>query len=151
MGTHYRGSPAEVRALDACIKLVRAASTLRERLERASKSAGLTESQLGVLEALLHLGPLQQHEIGAKLLVSRANVTLLADRLADLGLVRREREVADRRCIRVHLTPAGRRRIVAVFPGHVARIVAALSVLSAKEQVELGRLCRKLGLALAVE
>jgi MarR family 2-MHQ and catechol resistance regulon transcriptional repressor len=65
--------------------------------------------------------------------------------------VRRERGHDDRRCVRVRLTAAGRRRIEGLLPDHVARIVAALSPLSASEQLELGRLCRKLGLALAVE
>ena len=151
MGTHYPGTPAEVRALDACIKLLRASITLRARLDEATGATGLTSSQLGVLEALWHLGPLEHHELGRKLLVSRANVTLLVDRLAELGLVRRERGRDDRRCVRVRLTPAGRRRIQGVLPGHVARIVEALSPLSAGEQVELARLCRKLGLWLAVE
>ena len=151
MGTHFPGTPAEVRALDACIKLLRAASTLRARLDEATGPTGLTSSQLGVLEALWHLGPLEHHEIGRKLLVSRANVTLLVDRLVEIGFVRRERGQDDRRCVRVHLTPSGRRRISRVLPTHVARIVQALSALSADEQVELSRLCRKLGLALAVE
>ena len=148
MGTHYRGTREEVRALDACIKILRAASALREWLDRGAAAAGLTSSQLGVLEALLHLGPLQHHELGTKLLVSRANVTLLVDRLVAIGLVRRVRERTDRRCVRVELTVAGRRRIRAVVAGHVQRIVAGLSVLRADEQLELGRLCRKLGRAL---
>jgi len=34
-----------------------------------------------------------------------------------------------------------------VFPNHAARITAAMGALSAEEQVELGRLCRKVGRA----
>ena len=145
MGTHYQGTREEVRALDACIKLLRASSSLRDWLERGAEAAGLTSTQLGVLEALLHLGPLEHNELGSKLLVSRANVTLLVDRLAGLGFVRRERDPSDRRCVRVVLTADGRRRIRSVFARHVARIVAGLSILEAEEQIELGRLCRKLG------
>jgi MarR family 2-MHQ and catechol resistance regulon transcriptional repressor len=44
------------------------------------------------------------------------------------------------------LTPAGQRLVKQVLPRHVANIVAQLSVLTAAEQDELGRLCRKLGL-----
>jgi len=149
MGTHYKGARREVRALDAQIKLERATNALRSRLEARLKPTGLAMRQLGVLEALLHLGPLQQHELGAKLLVSRANVTLIVDELARRGLVRREREVDDRRCNRVHLTAAGREKIGRIFPGHVAAIVEALAVLGADEQEQLARLCRKLGRALA--
>lgn len=151
MGTQYRGTPREVRALDAQIKLLRATSALRSRLEARLRPSGLAVRQLGVLEALLHLGPLEQHELGVKLLVSRANVTLIVDELARRGLVRRERRRDDRRCVLVHLTPGGRALVERVFPDHVAAIVEAFSALRAAEQRQLARLCRKLGLALAAQ
>ena len=147
MGTHYQGSAAEVRSLNTFIKLMRAANTVRAGLESDLRTLGLTENQLGVLETLLHLGPLHQHEIGRKLLVSRANITLIVDQLSEKGWVRRERERHDRRLVRVQLTADGRRWISRVFPQHVKRIVQSLSVLDAREQKELGRICRKLGLA----
>jgi MarR family 2-MHQ and catechol resistance regulon transcriptional repressor len=145
MGTHHRGTPAEVRALDAYIKLRRASNTVLGRLDPSFRAAGLSENQLGVLEALFHLGPLHQAELGRKLLVSRANVTLLVDHLVGRGLVRRERQSDDRRRVRVTLTAEGRRLVRRVFAGHVAAIVAAMGPLTAAEQQELGRLCRKLG------
>ena len=46
----------------------------------------------------------------------------------------------------VHLTPEARRLIEAIFPGQMAAIVEEFSVLSADEQDELGRLCKKLRL-----
>ena len=147
MGTHYKGAAAEVRALDAYIKLRRAANTVGTLLERHLRTLGLTGNQLGVLEMLLHLGPLHQHEIGSRLLISRANITLIVDQLSDQGWVRRVRESNDRRLIRVQLTARGRRWISRVFPRHVERIVACFSALDAGEQRELARLCRKLGLA----
>lgn len=145
MGTHYRGGRAEVRALDAFIKLMRSANTLRSRMETELGRAGLTESQFGVLEMLLHLGPLRQCDIGEKLLVSRANVTLVVDRLAAKGLLRRERHPEDRRSNVVQLTAEGRKRVERLFPEHVRRIVDALSPLSPAEQEELARLCRAVG------
>ena len=55
VGTHYRGGAAEVRALDALIKLVRCTSSLQTRLEVGLREAGFTPTQFGVLEAILHL------------------------------------------------------------------------------------------------
>jgi MarR family 2-MHQ and catechol resistance regulon transcriptional repressor len=147
MGTHHRGTAEEVGALDAYIKLLRAANTLHCRLGRGLRGLGLTESQLGVLEALYHLGPLHQHELGGKLLLSRANVSLIVDVLTSRRLVRRERSKEDRRRMRIQLTAEGRRRLARVFPQHVRSIVGAFSCLSPREQRELGRLCRKLGRA----
>jgi len=145
MGTRYRGSAAEVRALNAFIKLNRATSTLGARLSAHLDLVGLTECQFGVLEALHHLGPMSQKELGGKLLRSGGNMTLVIDNLQKRGLVRRERSQEDRRVVIIHLTEQGRRLIGKLFPRHVERIVAELSVLTPAEQDELGRLCKKLG------
>ena len=147
MGTHYRGRPAEVRALDAYIKLTRATSSVASRLAPGLARAGLTPTQLGVLEALLHLGPLGQRTLGAKLLMSGGNITAVVDNLERRGLVRRERRGDDRRNVTVHLTPQGRRLIESAFPAHVREIVEAFSALTAAEQDALGRLTKKLGLS----
>lgn len=145
MATHYRGTPTETRALNTYIKLMRATDSLGGRLAGQLDLAGLTECQFGVVEALLHLGPLSQKELGAKLLRSGGNITMVIDNLEKRSLVRRERGVEDRRVVIVHLTDSGRRAISRLFPKHVDRIVAELSVLTPAEQDELGRLCKKLG------
>jgi len=147
VGTHYDGRPAEVRALDAYIKLTRAVSSVEARLGPELARAGLTSTQLGVLEALLHLGPLGQRVIGDKLLMSGGNITTVVDNLEARGLVRRERRDDDRRHVTVHLSPEGRRLIAKVFPNHVRAIVDAFSVLTPSEQETLGRLAKKLGLS----
>ncbi len=147
MPTRYKGKPSEVRALDAYVKLMRSANTVQARLGESLRRIGLKENQLGVLEMLLHLGPLNQSRIGKKLLLSRANITLLVDQLAGRGLVRRVRDKEDRRQVAVHLTAEGRRRIEKAFPSHVESIVEVFSALTPGEQQDLARLCRKLGLA----
>lgn len=147
MGTRYRGRPAEVRALNAYIKLLRAAGSLSARIERRLEAKGLTEGQFGVLEALHHLGPMCGKVLGEKLLTSGGNITVVVDNLEKRGLVRRERSEADRRYVTVNLTDAGRAQVTAIFPGHLAAIVDELSALSPAEQEQLGKLCKKLGLA----
>ncbi len=151
MPTHYQGSPAEVRALDAFIKLVRAGGSVLACTNRGIGAGGLTVGQFGVLESLLHLGPLHQCDLARKHLQSGGNITMIVDNLEKAGLVRRERLAEDRRYVRVHLTTAGRARIEAAFPEHVQVIAEKMAVLTPAEQVELGRLCRKLGLGAGVE
>jgi MarR family transcriptional regulator, 2-MHQ and catechol-resistance regulon repressor len=146
MSTHYRGTRAEQRALDAFIKLARASNRVAADLAETFTAAGLTESQFGVLEALLHLGPLHPRDLAGKLLCSTGNLTLVLDNLEKNGLVRRERGSGDRRFVTVHLTPKGQALIEELFPRHVAGVVARFGVLTAAEQEELGRLCCKLGL-----
>ena len=145
MPTHYRGAPEEKLALDTWIKLSRAADSFGARLAQHGALADLTVSQFGVLESLYHLGPMRQSEIGAKLLRSGSNITLVVDNLERDGLVRRARDRDDRRVVNVSLTDAGRELIEGIFPAHVEAVVEEMAVLSPEEQAELGRLCKKLG------
>lgn len=149
MPTRYEGSRREVRALDAYIKLMRATESLNARLVRSLAAHDLTMSQLGTLEALLHVGPMCQRALAQKLLKSSGNMTTVIDNLEARGLVSRVRGTEDRRFITLHLTPAGRKLIDSVFPAHAALIADALALLSPAEQGDLARLCKKLGLALA--
>ena len=145
MPTHFTGPRAEMRTLDTFIKLTRCTNSLLGRLAERNTIGDLTYSQFAVLEALYHLGSLTQGEVGSKILKSTSNITTVIDNLERTGLVRRERDVKDRRVIHIHLTEAGSDKIEAVFPGHVAALVEEFSVLSASEQETLGELCKKLG------
>lgn len=145
MPVHYQGSPEEVRALDAWVKLNRGLETVQAKLQARLAEAGLTERQLGVLEALLHLGPMCQRELGKKLLRGDSNMTAVLETLERDGMVRRTRRAQDRRQVLVELTPKGRERIEAVFPGHLREIVQAMGALGAEEQERLAQLCKKLG------
>jgi MarR family 2-MHQ and catechol resistance regulon transcriptional repressor len=146
MGTKYKGSKDEVRALNAFIKLVRAADAVSGRLEAHFSAIGLTVSQFGVLEALYHLGPLYQKDLAKKILKSTGNITMVVDNLEKQGLVERIRDEQDRRHYSVRITEQGAVLIKAFFPGHVARIVKEMSVLTGAEQEALGKLCKKVGL-----
>lgn len=145
MPTHYRGTPEEIRALDAYIKLMRAAETIARRVSAELEPEGLTMSRFGVLEALLHLGPMCQKDLGRKILKSTGNITMVVDNLERDGLVRRERDAEDRRYVTVHLTEEGRERIRSVFPDHARSITRMMNALRPDEQEELSRLCRRLG------
>ena len=143
-------SEGEKRALDAFIKLMRSVNAVTSRLlPPLQREFGLTESQLGVLESVFHLGPLAQGQICEKILKSGSNVTTVVDNLERDGLVRRVRDEADRRVQVVHLTEQGRDLVTRAFPVHAARITAVMSALDAGEQATLGTLCRKLGRAAA--
>ena len=117
MPTHYEGTPEEINALNAFIKLTRAADTLFAHLTQRKSMGNLTVRQFGVLESLYHLGPMRQGEISAKLLKSGGNITLVVDNLEKSGLVLRTRDTEDRRAVTVSLTEEGRELIAGLFPG----------------------------------
>lgn len=145
MPTHFSGTDTEECTLDTFIKLTRCTNSLLARLAERNTIGDLTWSQFAVLEALYHLGPMTPGEISIKVLKSGSNMTTVIDNLERDGLVRRERNVEDRRVIHVHLTDEGYQQIEAVLPGHVAALVEEFSILSTTEQETLGELCKKLG------
>ena len=147
MSTHYQGTETERVALDAYIKLSRAADAVSARINHHLKEVNLTISQFGVLEALYHLGPLHQNELGEKILKTGGNMTLVIDNLVKRGVVCRERDEDDRRFITVHLTEAGQNLIQDLFPRHVRVVVQEMGALTPEEQAQLAALCRKIGLS----
>lgn len=144
MGTHYQGTKAEIDALNAYIKLMRAANSVTGRVQSALPE-GLTISQFGALEALLHRGPMCQSELASKLLMSGGNITLVVSNLEKSGWITRERNENDRRFITVSLTDQGRAFISELFPKIAAVITQEFGALTSAEQFTLGWLCKKLG------
>jgi MarR family 2-MHQ and catechol resistance regulon transcriptional repressor len=138
-----------IEALGAYVKLLRAGRAMLARVEPRLVTAGLTPTQFGVLEAILHKGPLSQRELGRKVLTSAGNMTDLVDKLETRGLVRRTRQKFDRRAVQVELTPQGRAVIEPLFAVHAQDIAAAMAGLSGEELRQLGALLRKLGLGSA--
>ena len=128
MGTHHQGSKSEILALDAYIKLMRAADSITARAHLVLPD-GVTLTQFAALEALYHLGPLFQSELAAKLLKSGGNLTLGGDNL--------------------ELTPKGRRFIGVLFPKIAAGLTREFSVLSSRDQLALARICKRLGVGRA--
>ena len=129
------------------MKLIRPSDSVQAPLDRRLESLGLTEGQFGVLEILFHLGPQSAGALSRKSFRSGGHITTVLDNLERRKLVTRERLPEDRRTVIVRLTPAGRRLIAKLFPGHAAAIAAALGVLSPAEQSKLAELLKKLGRA----
>ena len=143
MGTHYKGSKKEINSL---IKLNRAVESVNSTLNSSLSREGLTESQFGVLEALFHLGPMSQKNLGSKILKSGGNITMVIDHLEKRGLVLRRRGIVDRRYYNIHLTEKGKKLVEAVFPKQLKIITEEIGILNENEQYELQRMCKLIGL-----
>lgn len=147
MATKYRGDRREERALTTFIRLTRSVDALMGRtFDRAPLPEGITLTQFGVMEALLHLGPLCQSELGKKILKTKGSISMVVDQLTSAGMVGRRRNREDRRFQEVYLTPRGREIIASYFPRYAKALADEFSVLSAQEQERLGDLCRTLGM-----
>ena len=141
--------PAVQEAVRAYVKLLRASRAVVLRVEKLLAAHDLTTTQLGVLEAILHKGPLTHRELGRKVLTSAGNMTDVVDKLQGRGLVRRVRDPLDRRLVRVELTEPGLALIRSLFPRHAADISRAMAGLTPAELRQLGDLLRRLGMQAA--
>ena len=148
MSTHYKGNKHEILALTTWIKLARANNSVFNNIKPSMVKHNLTKTQFGVLETLLHLGPMSQKKIAEKLLLSGGNIVKVIDNLEIDGFVRREINKVDRRAHKVVLTDMGYQVINSLFPNHVKSIVETFSILNKDEQIELSRICKKLGMGL---
>ena len=146
MGSKYNGSKKEIQALNTFIKLIRSAESLSSKINLELSEFGLTESQFGVLDALFHLGPLKQKDIGKKILKSGGNITMVIDNLEKQDFVKRKRGEKDKRHFIVHLTKRGNNKITEVLPSVVKLIKKHFEILNPAEQKELEHLCRIIGL-----
>ncbi len=142
-------APDTAAALKLWIVLTRAFLTVSAKVDAQVAEKGLTTTEFGILEVLLHKGPLLLGDIQRKILVTSGGITYLVDRLVEKGLVKREECPSDRRARYAVLTPAGDALIRGIFPEHAKMIAAAVSGLVPDEQAQATVLLRKLGLAAA--
>ena len=102
-------------------------------------------SDFGVLEALLHKGPLSIKDVGAKVLLTSGSITTAVDRLEQKGLVERFNDKQDRRSRIVRLTATGRKVIKKAFAEHKLAMEQSVSGLDLKDRAQLIELLRRLG------
>lgn len=117
----------ETDRIEAWRRLLAAHTRLLERVEGALKAAGLPP--LAWYDVLLALsrapgGRLRMHELAEAMLLSRSNLTRLADRLERAGLIARAADPEDRRGAFAVITEAGeakRREMWPVYRGAIER------------------------------
>ena len=97
------------------------------------EGTGLGLSDFGVLEALLHKGPLPVNTIGPIVDLTPGSISIAVDRLVAKGLVSRAESAEDRRVRVVALTPRGKDLIISAFRKHSGQMKRVFCVLSSEE------------------
>jgi len=133
--------------LDALLvfNLMRTQKCLGPRVDAGLRTQRMTAAQFNTLLVLQSAGPegLRMGEIGERLVVTKANVTGLVDRLERHGLVARG-DQQDRRATAVSLTHEGRSVLKDALP-HYSQLAAQLTAgLTEREKRSLVRLLSKL-------
>jgi MarR family transcriptional regulator, 2-MHQ and catechol-resistance regulon repressor len=119
--------------------------SLHGHVDHSIAGLGLCLSDFGVMEALLHKGPLPIKALGEKVLLTSGSITTAVDRLEQRGWVERGNDPHDRRSRIVRLTGEGRKTIEALFANHQRDMENAVAILSSKDRITLTSLLRQLG------
>ena len=106
---------------------------------------GLGLSDFGVLEVLLHKGPLPVNTIGPIVDLTPGSISIAVDRLFAKGLVTRVESTEDRRGRIIALTARGKDLIVPAFRKHSGQMKRVFSELSPEELRGLGVTLKKVG------
>ena len=109
------------------------------------EDTGLGLSDFGVLELLLHKGPLPVNAIGPRVDLTPGSISIAVDRLVAKGLVSRVESAEDRRVRIVALTSRGKALIVSAFRKHSGQMKRGFSELSPEELRSLEVALKRVG------
>lgn len=146
MSRHKLESLKDGTGVHVFLVMWKAAHAVETYAEHSIADLEMCGSDFGVLEALLHKGPLPVNEIGRKVLLTSGSITAAVDRLESKGLVERRASETDRRAKIVHLTRSGKDVIGRVYADHAADMERLASAsLTRTERETLIRLLKKIG------
>lgn len=114
--------------------------TFREQL----KTSDLSLAEFGVLEALLHKGPVPLNLLAELVLTSAPGMTYTVKGLEKRELLRRRSSTEDQRVVVAELTPAGRMLIEKVFPEHLKVMQCAMGGLNRTQKRQAADLLKTL-------
>lgn len=135
----------DVRPLEVLSRVTRLARHLDRARRTAFAAHDLDAWEFDVLAALRRAGRpylLSPGALVAQTLVTSGTMTNRVDRLEARGLVTREPDPADRRGVRVRLSPRGKDSVDSALADLLTREQELLAGLSAREQEQLSSLLR---------
>jgi len=119
---------------ETVLNLVRTATLLSARATQLFRLFDLTEAQFNVLFALKFAnGRITQAGLGKRLVVTRASITSVLDKLESKSLVKRMDVPENRRIHHVELTESGQRLVNDVEPLYRKEVQEVLSALADAE------------------
>ena len=123
---------------ETVLNIIHTANTLAALGARMFRGFDLTEAQFNVLFSLKHKNmKITQSDLGKRLVVTRASITSVLDKLQEKGLIDRVIVPGNRRIHHVELTVKGRRLIDKIEPHYRQALQAVMSGLTETECHEL--------------
>ena len=129
----------------AWLVMMKAMRALTRYASAGIEETGLGLSDFGVLEVLLHKGPLPVNTIGPIVDLTPGSISIAVDRLFAKGLVSRVESAEDRRVRMVALTPRGKDLTGSAFRKHSGQMKRVFSELGPEELRGLEVMLKKVG------
>lgn len=138
----------EVLEHEALLNIYYTASKIKKQAGEFFKKHGLTDVQFNVM-MLLHYqgngdGGLSQAQLSEMMLVNRANITTLIDRMEKAGFVVRTSEEGDRRTNIIKMTSKAKRLFAKVEPLYGKMVIGKMSTIKRGEQKQLINILEKI-------
>jgi len=149
MATQIPGALDTREQLGMFVELLGAYSSavLTDRLLDEATGGGLTSAQYEALVFVNRHGDCSAKALAEGLHISIPSSTRLVDRLVRKKLMNRREGDADRRLVRLSVTAAGQRALVAIHEARIARLEGALETFDPAERAQLFGLLERLLLA----
>lgn len=139
---------------EALLNIYHTASCLKKRVGEFLHPFGLTDAQFNLMMLLQHQsgpeGGLSQTELSDMMLVNRANITSLIDRMEKSGLVARTALPSDRRYNIIRLAVRGNKLLAQVEQLYAEEVKKIMVILEGTEQQGLIKALEKIREELAV-
>jgi DNA-binding MarR family transcriptional regulator len=140
--------PLKAPAHEALLNIYYTSSQMKKRADEFFAGYGITSVQFNLMELLLRQADedegLTQAELSQMMLVNRANITSLIDRMEKADLVVRTPVPGDRRYNAIKLTEHGRKVLLEVEERYLAAVAMVMSPLSKEEQDQLMSMLERL-------
>jgi len=126
---------------EALLNIYYTASCIRKQASEFFRELGLTDVQFNVMMLLTYQsgsnGGLSQAQLSDMMLVNRANITTLIDRMERAGLVVRTNADGDRRSNIIKMTSRGKKLFARIEPQYAKKVKTTMDVLRTAEQKKL--------------
>ncbi len=139
------------RALSAWAKLIDVARMMRREFDQGFRNFGISYVEFKILSLLESRGPMTMVNIADELIMTKAGVTLLTDRLEGRKLVARARKEGDRRLIYVATTANGRELFKRANAHYLSMVGSKFDVLNDEDITQLIEIMKKMNAAVKTE
>jgi len=140
--------PFKLKGHEPLLNIYFTATCIKKHAVEFLRPFGLTDVQLNLMLLLKHQVKegkgLSQARLSDMMLVNRANITSLIDRMEQKGFVRRTAAEDDRRYNIIMLNAKGKKLIEKVEPLYAKEVTKTMAVLNEAEQTKIMKMLEKI-------